>query len=66
MEHFQNYNWQKKHNCKQKFTFLIDDSTITDSQQIANEFNTVFCFNRSQIICGNCIYCQSIIICKSI
>ena len=30
---------KKKHNCKQKFTFLIDDSTITDSQQIANEFN---------------------------
>ena len=26
--------------CKHKFTFLIDDSTVTDSQQIANEFNT--------------------------
>ena len=31
---------KKNHNCKQKFTFLIDDSTVTDSQQIANEFNT--------------------------
>ena len=33
---------KKNHNCKQKFTFLIDDSTVTDSQQIANEFNTFF------------------------
>ena len=53
---------KKKHNCKQKIYFLIDDSTITDSKQIANEFNTFFCFYRSQILSGNC---QSIIICKA-
>ena len=25
---------KENHNCKQKFAFLIDDSTITDSQKL--------------------------------
>ena len=33
---------KKINNCKQKLSFLIDDSTITDSQVIANEFNNFF------------------------
>ena len=33
---------KKRNNCKQKLNFLIDDSTITDSQGIANEFNNLF------------------------
>ena len=41
MEIFKTIICKKNPNCKQIFTFLIDDSTITDSQQIANEFNTV-------------------------
>ena len=32
----------KRNNCKQKLNFLIDDSIITDSQVIANEFNNFF------------------------
>ena len=35
-------NGKKINNCKQKLSFLIDDSTITDSQVIANEFNHFF------------------------
>ena len=33
---------KQRNNCKQKLSFLIDDSTITDSQVIANEFNNFF------------------------
>ena len=33
---------KKRNNCKQKLSFLIDESTITDSQVIANEFNNFF------------------------
>ena len=33
---------KKRNNCKQKLSFLIDDSTITDSQVIANELNNFF------------------------
>ena len=33
---------KKRNNCKQKLSFLIDDSTITDSQVIANEFKNFF------------------------
>ena len=33
---------KKRNNCKQKLSFLIDDSTITNSQVIANEFNNFF------------------------
>ena len=33
---------KKINNYKQKLSFLIDDSTITDSQVIANEFNNFF------------------------
>ena len=42
MENLENYYWQEKNNCKQKLSFLIDDSTITDSQVIANVFNNSF------------------------
>ena len=40
MENLKTIIGKKKHNGKHKFNFLIDDSTVTDSQQIANEFNT--------------------------
>ena len=33
---------KKRNNCKHKFSFLIDDSTITDSQVIVNEFKNFF------------------------
>ena len=33
---------KKRYNCKQKSSFLIDDSTIADSKVIANEFNNFF------------------------
>ena len=33
---------KKRNNCKQKLSFLIDDSTITDSKVITNEFNNFF------------------------
>ena len=38
------YYYWKENNCKQKLSFLIGDSTITDSQVIANKFKNFFVF----------------------
>ena len=42
MENLETIIGKKRNDCKQKFSLLIDDSTITDSQIIANEFNNFF------------------------